>query len=69
VIIKLHAEQRRETSSGFEAATSEVVLLNQESAAGIYKTITETQRGFCQTFELHPHRLWKAVGKEFLETI
>jgi hypothetical protein len=31
-------------------------LLNQDSAAGIYKTIAETQRAFCQRFELRPHR-------------
>jgi hypothetical protein len=30
-------------------------LLNQDSATGIYKTIAETQRGFCQTFELRSH--------------
>jgi hypothetical protein len=43
-------------------------LLNQEAATGIYKTSAETQRGFCQTFELRPHRDYRTRWEGFLET-
>jgi hypothetical protein len=42
-------------------------LLNQDSATGIYKTMAETQRGFCQTFELRPRSDCMTIFGLFLE--